>query len=117
MHIALLTHRDTHDTDTLDAIQRRAERQLERVAHLISDLVVSLVDLNGPKGGIDRQCQVQAKLHDGRAIVVKARSESFGPAIDQALHKLLRRLVKQRKRLVGQRRSVQPFGRLAAAVG
>ncbi|MGL6290846.1 MAG: HPF/RaiA family ribosome-associated protein [Silanimonas sp.] len=116
MHIALLTHRDTHGTDTLDALERRASRHLGRIAHLISDLVVSLVDLNGPKGGIDRQCQVQAKLHDGRMVVVKARSESFGPAIDNALHKLLRRLIKQRKRVVEQRRTAQPFGRLAAAV-
>lgn len=117
MHIALLSQRDIHGTDTLDALQRRAERHLGRIAHLISDLVVSLVDLNGPKGGIDRQCQVQAKLHDGSTVVVKSRSEGFGPAIDDALQKLLRRLVKQRKRLVEQRRSAQAFGRLAATVG
>lgn len=117
MHIALLSHRDIHGTDTLDALQRRAQRHLSRIAHLISDLVVSLVDLNGPKGGIDRQCQVQAKLHDGRLVVVKARSEGFGPAIDGALHKLLKRLIKQRKRAVEQRRSAVPFGRLAADVG
>ena len=116
MHIALLTHRDIHGTDTLDALQRRAARHLGRIAHLISDVVVSLVDLNGPKGGIDRQCQVQAKLHDGRLVVVKARSEGFGPAIDNALHKLLRQVVKQRKRRVEQRRHAQSFGRLAAAV-
>jgi ribosome-associated translation inhibitor RaiA len=116
MHIALLTHRDIHGTDTLDALQRRASRHLGRIAHLISDVVVSLVDLNGPKGGIDRQCQVQAKLHDGRTVVVKARSEGFGPAIDSALHKLLRRVVKQHKRGVERRRGAQPFGRLAAAV-
>lgn len=116
MHIALLSHRDIHGTDTLDALQRRAQRHLSRIAHLISDLVVSLADLNGPKGGIDRQCQVQAKLHDGRLVVVKARSEGFGPAIDGALHKLLKRLIKQRKRMVEQRRSAVPFGRLAAAV-
>lgn len=116
MHIALLTHRDIHGTDTREALQRRAERHLGRIAHLIAQLAVSLVDLNGPKGGIDRQCQVQAKLHDGRTVVVKARSAGFGPAIDEALHKLLRRLVKQRKRVVEQRRAAQPFSRLAAAV-
>ena len=49
-------------------------------------------------------------------MVVKARSEGFGPAIDGALHKLLKRLIKQRKRVVEQRRAAQPFGRLAAAV-
>lgn len=117
MHIALLSQRDIHGTDTLDALQRRAERHLGRIAHRIADLIVSLVDLNGPKGGIDRQCQVQARLHDGSVVVVKARSEGFGPAIDDALHKLLRRLIKQHKRGVEQRRQAQPFGRLAAAVG
>lgn len=116
MHIALLSHRDILDTDTLAALQHRARRHLGRVAHLISGIIVSLVDLNGPKGGIDRQCQVQAKLHDGRLVVVRARSEGFGPAIDRALHRLLRRLVKQRQRLVEQRRGALSFARMAAEV-
>lgn len=116
MHIALLSHHDIHDTDDLDLLRDRAQRQLRRVAPLIADVVVSLVDLNGPKGGIDRQCQVQAKLHDGRMLLAKARSETYGAAVNEALNKLMARLVKQRKRIVESRRGTQPFSRLAAAV-
>mgnify|MGYP002777057177 CR=1 FL=1 len=117
MQIALLSHRDIHGTDALDALQRRAHRQLQRVAHLVAEIVVSLADLNGPKGGVDRQCQLQARLHDGRTMVVRARSEGFGPAIDGALAKLLRRILDGQKRRVEQRRQAQSFGRVAAGVG
>lgn len=117
MHIALLSQRDTQGTDALDGVQRRAKRLLSRIAHRIAALDVSLVDLNGPKGGVDRQCQVQAKLHDGQVVVVKARSEGFGPAIDRALHKLARKLIKQRQRVVESRRQTPSFGRMAAAEG
>lgn len=117
MHIALLSQRDVHGTDTMDALQRRAERLLGRIAHRIAALEVSLADLNGPKGGVDRQCQIQARLHDGNSVVVKARSEGFGPAIDQAMHKLARKLVKQRQRVVESRRQAPSFARMAAAVG
>lgn len=117
MHIALLSTRDIHGTGTLDALQRRAKRLLARVASQISDLSVALADLNGPKGGVDRQCQVQARLHDGSIFIVRARSTAFGRAIDEALHKLVKRLLRQRKKVVETRRHAVPFGRLAAAVG
>ena len=117
MQIALLSQRDIHGTDTMDALQRRAERLLGRIAHRIAGLDVSLADLNGPKGGVDRQCQIQARLHDGNLVVVKARSAGFGAAIDLAMQKLARKLVKQRQRVVETRRQSPSFARMAAAVG
>lgn len=116
MRIALLSHRDVHGPDLIESLERRAERLLGRIGDRISDLAVALADLNGPKGGIDAQCQVQARLHDGRTVIVRARSANFAAAIDLALHKLVARLLKQRKKAVESRRHAMPFGRLAAEV-
>ena len=116
MRIAILSRRDVHGPGLLESLERRAERLLGRIGERISELAVALADLNGPKGGIDAQCQVQARLHDGRTVIVRARSENFAAAIDLALQKLASRLLKQRKKAVEARRHALPFGRLAAGV-
>jgi ribosome-associated translation inhibitor RaiA len=116
MRIALLTRRDVDSENILDALERRAHRLLGRVSDRIADLAVGLADLNGPKGGVDRECQLQARLHDGRTLVVRARSTDFGKAIDGAMHKLLSRLLKLRKKAADLRRQAMPIGRLAASV-
>lgn len=115
MHIELLSHRDIQGTDLRDALERRAERLLARVQEQIAELSVSLIDLNGPKGGVDSQCQAQAKLRDGQLVVVRARSEHFGKAIDDAMQKLAKRILRLRKKTVEKRRSAVSFGRIAAA--
>ncbi len=115
MHIELMSHRDIQGTDLRDALERRAARLLARVQEQIAELSVSLIDLNGPKGGVDSQCQVQAKLRDGQLVVVRSRSEHFGKAIDDAMQKLAKRVLRLRKKAVEKRRGALPFGRIAAA--
>lgn len=114
MHIALLHRDESHHADLSEAVVRRAQRLLGRITCRVAALTVSIIDLNGPKGGIDRQCRVEARLHDGDLLHVQARSAEVGKALDSALHKLARRIVRERQRSIDSRRHALPLSRIAA---
>jgi ribosome-associated translation inhibitor RaiA len=51
---------------------RRLSFALRRFRHRIHHVTVRLVDLNGPKRGVDSRCSMTADLTDGRRIFVNA---------------------------------------------
>lgn len=57
---------------------------LDRFEHLISGLTVTLADHNGPKGGVDKECKVQAKLPRGGLCVVQGLGSSVVYAAQDA---------------------------------
>ena len=78
--------------DTADALREYAERRLSfairRFAHKIQDVMVRLVDVNGPRRGIDSRCSITANLVDGRRIFVEADAAWPFTAITHAAHRL-----------------------------
>ena len=52
--------------------ERRLAFALRRFQQLIRNVRVRLVDLNGPKRGIDARCSVIAELTNGRQLFVEA---------------------------------------------
>ncbi|MDO6387548.1 HPF/RaiA family ribosome-associated protein [Uliginosibacterium sp. 31-12] len=65
-------------------IERRAEFALARLKLHVQQVQVGLIDLNGPRGGIDKCCQVQVKLAGEPALVVAETSEDSYAAINRA---------------------------------
>lgn len=66
----------------------------------IHKLTVRLKDLNGPKGGEDKECCIEITLPDQAPVIVKKRSSnayaSIRNALDRASRITLRRLDKKR---------------------
>lgn len=79
------------------------ERRVGRVARKAKDSVervrVTFVDLNGPKGGQDKQCKLKICLSGLPEVLIVSRNESiekaFGEALRRADNALFRRLKKQ----------------------
>lgn len=78
--------------DTADALREYAERRLSfalrRFARRIQHVTVRLVDVNGPRRGVDSRCSIAANLVDGRRIFVEASAAWPFAAITQAAHRL-----------------------------
>src|SRR5918995_1665758 len=78
--------------DTADALREYAERRLSfairRFAHKIQDVMVRLVDVNGPRRGIDSRCSFTVNLVDGHRIFVEADAAWPFAAITHAAHRL-----------------------------
>lgn len=79
-------------TDTTDAVREYAVRRLSfalrRFTHRIRHVTVRLVDVNGPRRGVDSRCSIAADLTDGRRLFVDATAAWPFAAITQAASRL-----------------------------
>jgi ribosome-associated translation inhibitor RaiA len=65
-------------------VARRLDFALGRFAHRIEGITVRLVDINGPKGGIDKRCRIVVRLTQSRSVVVEATDSDAYAAVSQA---------------------------------
>lgn len=83
---------------TNETIQRRFDFALSRFAPRLRDIRVRLTDLNAERGGIDKQCSVEATLAPRGSIVVEVRDSEVGAAVSRAADRLARRLTDEFER-------------------
>jgi ribosome-associated translation inhibitor RaiA len=92
--------------NTADALRDYAERRLSfalrRFAHRVQHVMVRLVDVNGPRRGIDSRCSMTAHLVDGRRIFVEASAAWPFAAITRAAHRLNESIRRERGRHGGR---------------
>jgi len=89
-------------------IERRINFVLSSRYDQIQRIIVRLSDINGPRGGIDKRCQIQVTLPKLKDIVIEDTESDLYVAIDRAAdrtgrtvnRRLTRQLDKNRKILV-----------------
>ncbi len=57
--------------ETIKNMKRRLHFSLSRFGHAIQGVSVQLTDINGPKGGHDKECLIVVKLQKGGKVVVQ----------------------------------------------
>ena len=78
-------------TETLLAhTERRLRFALSRFGQRIRHVTVQLTDLNGPRGGVDKQCRVTVTLSPSRRVMVEATDADLPTAIDRAADRVER---------------------------
>lgn len=74
--------------DLTDALREHAERRLafalSRFHDSLDRVVMQLADDNGPRGGVDKRCQVRVCFHGLPEVVITEVSEDLYVAIDRA---------------------------------
>lgn len=78
-------------------LERRVLSALDRFADRVRRVDLSLVDVNGPRGGVDVRCHAHVALRDGMSVDVEARGESPLAAITIALGRLRRSVARRRR--------------------
>lgn len=81
--------------------QRRTVFVLRRIVWRVPRARISLADLNGPRGGVDKQCQVELLPAGHGAVVARATASTWREALHLALERAMRAL----KRLFGRSRA------------
>lgn len=80
--------------DTTEALRGSALRRLSfgirRLRHRAHHITVRMVDLNGPRRGVDSRCSMTADLVDGGSLFVEATAASPFVAISRAAERLRR---------------------------
>ncbi|MEO3714950.1 HPF/RaiA family ribosome-associated protein [Roseateles flavus] len=78
--------------------EQRIRFALRRLAWRVPRAEVQLSDLNGPKGGLDKRCQIALRTDGAGTVVVASVARHWRTALDQALARAARFLVRQWRR-------------------
>lgn len=101
--------------DLTDALRQHAQRciqyALSRNDDRIRRIVVRLSDVNGPRGGADKRCQVQVRLTGMPELVIEDTESDMYLAISRATTRAGRSLTRRLKRYIPMRRQVGVPGR------
>lgn len=68
-----------------DYIHRRAQFALGRFAGRIANMTVRLSDANGPRGGVDKCCDVRVDAGLSRPVIVRERQSDMHTAVALAV--------------------------------
>ena len=83
-------------------LRRLAERRLRfvtrRLRWLVPQARIQLIDINGPRGGVDKRCQVELRTSGAGTIVVTAVARHWHEALDRALGRASRALLRAWRR-------------------
>lgn len=89
----------TLEKDLFQYFDRRLSFGLSRFGPQISKVIVYLADNNGPKGGIDKSCQIIVRLRRAREVIAKAVDSDWRFAIDRAAATIAQNLRRELKRV------------------
>ena len=92
-------------TEARKRLEDRITSILSRYADRTRAIRVHLEDENGPKGGVDHRCQIEASLVYGPSIIVEARDVDAPTAVDRAARRLLRKVQRDLERRIDSRRA------------
>lgn len=95
----------TQGFDLTEGLRQHVERHVrfafDWARHDVDSVVFRLSDLNGPRGGIDKRCQLRIPLPRMRDVIIEDTAAdlylSIDRAIDRAARTLERRLSRQRE--------------------
>ena len=84
-----------------DHLARRLHFALGRLVPAVRAVAVTLADDNGPRGGVDKRCQVRVRGDALPALVVESRADDLEAAIDDAASRAGRAVVRAQARRRG----------------
>ena len=79
-------------------VERRLRFALCRFGQKIRQVAVQLLDLNDPRGGLDKQCRVTVTLSPSKKVMVGATDADLPTAIDRAADRLERSVIRALER-------------------
>jgi ribosome-associated translation inhibitor RaiA len=90
--------RDPGGAELRDMAVRRLRFVMRRLTWLVPRAKVRLSDINGPRGGIDKRCQVELKTDVMGTVVITSMAGDWRTALDSALARASRVLTRSWRR-------------------
>ena len=103
----LFKSRHPQASDLRDLAEQRVRFVLRRLGWLVPRAEVHMSDVNGPRGGIDKRCQVELRTDGAGSVVVASVASDWRTALDNALARAARFLMRQWRRGSDPRRTRQ----------
>jgi ribosome-associated translation inhibitor RaiA len=90
----LFESRDPRGAQMRDVVESRLRFVMRRSSWLVPRARVHLADVNGPRGGIDKRCQIELKTSNSGTVVITAMAHDWHVAIETAIARAARSLVR-----------------------
>ncbi|MCC6362492.1 MAG: hypothetical protein IT165_03155 [Bryobacterales bacterium] len=97
-----------------DELQQQVERSVgfavDRYRSHLGLISVHLADVNGPRGGVDKLCQITAELRGGMPVLILETGDELLPTVNRAVKRLSYRIGRtiQRSKMLGVLRAGRP---------
>ncbi|MFZ5829985.1 MAG: HPF/RaiA family ribosome-associated protein [Planctomycetota bacterium] len=88
------------DDTMVEHIEKQMGVALNNFESWLRDVQVSLEDVNGPKGGVDKQCRVLVNLRSGKMLKVEDTAEDWTTVVNRTADRVGHVVAKE----VGKRR-------------
>ena len=95
MEIRLNDKRALVAANAVDRTNSKVNSAFAKFGYKVQRVDLYVDDVNGPKGGIDKECRVVVKLKKMEDVFVTAKDESLSKAISQAIKRAARTVARQ----------------------
>lgn len=89
----LVETRDPQAQALRELAEERVRFSMRRLSWLVPRAKVHLRDVNGPRGGVDKQCQIELHTTTGKPVVVSSTARDWRSALERALARASRALM------------------------
>jgi hypothetical protein len=94
----LFESRDPQGSHLRELTVRRVRFVMRRLTWLVPRAKVQLSDVNGPRGGVDKRCQIELKTESAGTVVITSVARDWRSALDGALARASRVIVRSWQR-------------------
>ena len=90
--------RDADGSQMRDLSVERVRFALRRLTAWVPRAKVQFSDVNGPRGGVDKRCQVELKTENAGTVVIASLARDWRTALDRSLLRATRVLTRSLQR-------------------
>jgi hypothetical protein len=91
--------RDADGAQMRDLSIERVRFVLRRLTSFVPHAKVQFSDVNGPRGGVDKRCQVELKTDNAGTVVIATLARDWRTALDRSLTRASRVLTRNLQRV------------------
>jgi len=94
----LFESRHSRSTELKEESLQRVRFVLRRVSSFVPHARVQLSDINGPRGGLDKRCQVELKTDNAGTVLISSIASNWRTALERSLRRAVRTLTRSLQR-------------------
>lgn len=83
----IIESRDADGAQMRDLSVDRVRFALRRLTTFVPHAKVQFTDINGPRGGLDKRCQVELKIDGAGTVVIASLASDWRTALDRSLRR------------------------------
>lgn len=94
----IVESRVTDASQMRESSVKRVRFSLRRLTPWVPRAKVQFSDVNGPRGGVDKRCQVELSTNTGVTVVIASLADDWRTALDRSLRRATQALTRSLQR-------------------